>query len=148
MNLVGTALSPESINLTWSGAMKFWQPQEFMVVYCHVRHLSVASLPIRGNFCRYDTVKDQSLIIEGLEPFSEYNISIIGKLPPFEKTASALGSARTRKIECFFLKSQPPMDFRFYVLSFLLHSSNVRHRVDHHAKRSSHSVLVEKDSQV
>lgn len=95
MNLVGTALSPESINLTWSGAMKFWQPQEFMVVYCHVRHLSVASLPIRGNFCRYDTVKDQSLIIEGLEPFSEYNISIIGKLPPFEKTAPALGSART-----------------------------------------------------
>ncbi|XP_059099117.1 uncharacterized protein LOC131893169 isoform X5 [Tigriopus californicus] len=95
VNLVGTAISPESINLTWSGAMKFWQPQEFMVVYCHVKSLSAASLPIRGNFCRYDSVKNQSFTIKSLQPFSEYNVSIIGRLPPFEKMVSAVGNART-----------------------------------------------------
>eukprot|EP00095_Tigriopus_kingsejongensis_P002761 maker-scaffold1543_size36305-snap-gene-0.6 protein:Tk02761 transcript:maker-scaffold1543_size36305-snap-gene-0.6-mRNA-1 annotation:"predicted protein" len=91
----GTRISPQSINLTWTGEQRFWQPLRFLLVYCHVRHLSPASISIQGNSCRYDTTSQASHVLENLETFSEYNVSIIGQLPPFEQTTSAHGTVRT-----------------------------------------------------
>lgn len=77
------------------------QPFEYSIEYCHIRPLSGASLPAVGPKCHELTVDgvrgDQAANLSHLEPFSEYNVTIVGTINPLKRTRSTSLIARTRK---------------------------------------------------
>ena len=95
---VGT--SPTSFNVSWEGENRFWRPDSFSVITCHVKYLSKSSAGSTSKEeCQYQEVEgeDAFATFEGLEHFSEYNVTIVGKLYNFEKTVVSNSVARTRE---------------------------------------------------
>ena len=101
--MVALGTSPTSFNVSWEGEKRFWRPDSFSVITCHVRYLSKSSTSLTSKEeCQYQEVdgEDAFATFEDLEHFSEYNVTVIGKLYNFEKTVVSNSVARTR--ECIF----------------------------------------------
>lgn len=79
-----------------------FQPTEYSVLYCHERSLNQAGLstPPDGPQCNNVTSEGtkgvQFTFLSFLQPFSEYNITIEGRVQPFQRSSRSLHfSART-----------------------------------------------------
>ena len=98
--MVALGTSPTSFNVSWEGEKRFWRPDSFSVITCHVRYLSKSSTSLTSKEeCQYQEVdgEDAFATFEDLEHFSEYNVTVIGKLYNFEKTVISNSVARTRE---------------------------------------------------
>ena len=99
-------MSPDSINITWSTDGIYWQPSQYQITYCHKESLSKAALPFFGEKCGEVNVIGHKgrhfTIIAKLEPFSEYEFKVIGKMDGFAKETFTVANARTSKNYDFF----------------------------------------------
>ena len=99
-DVFGKGISANALNISWSTDGLYWQPSEYSIEYCHKESLSKATLPIVGEKCNLITVNGTRgphyAIINDLQPFSEYEFKVIGKLQGFEKLTSTVANARTR----------------------------------------------------
>ena len=105
----GNETSSTSLEISWSGENLHWAPDTFTVDFCHKKSLSTAALPIKGDQCGIREVEEkrQTVLIQGLETFSEYEVVVKGKMKGFMRETSAKFRARTRKyIFCEILNSR------------------------------------------
>ena len=105
-DVYGIGVSPDSINITWSTDGIYWQPSQYQITYCHKESLSKAALPFFGEKCGEANVTGHKgrhfTIIDKLEPFSEYEFKVIGKMDGFAKETFTVANARTSKKYDFF----------------------------------------------
>ena len=99
-DVFGKGVSASALNISWSTDGLYWQPSDYSIEFCHKESLSKATLPIVGEKCHIIQVNGSRgphyEIIDGLQPFSEYEFKVIGKLQGFEKLTSTVANARTR----------------------------------------------------
>ena len=101
-DVYGMGVTPDSVNITWSTDGIYWQPSQYQIIYCHKESLSKASLPMFGDKCGETNVTGHKgrhfAIISGLQPFSEYEFKVVGKMEGFAKETFTVANARTSKI--------------------------------------------------
>ena len=101
-DVYGMGVTPDSVNITWSTDGIYWQPSQYKIIYCHKESLSKASLPMFGDKCGETNVTGHKgrhfAIISGLQPFSEYEFKVVGKMEGFAKETFTVANARTSKI--------------------------------------------------
>ena len=100
-DVYGMGVTPDSVNITWSTDGIYWQPSQYQIIYCHKESLSKASLPMFGDKCGETNVTGHKgrhfAIISGLQPFSEYEFKVVGKMEGFAKETFTVANARTSK---------------------------------------------------
>ncbi len=70
------------------------QPTEYEVLYCHEGSLNQPESVIDGPKCKNVTIEAKSGVqfatLDTLEPFSEYNITIQGRVEPFKRSSRSI----------------------------------------------------------
>ena len=92
--------NPTSLTVSWSGENWFWSPNVYTVDYCHVESLSKAALPVtEEEKCgTLNSTREKTVMIHGLKPFSEYEITVKGRMEDFMRKTQAKFKARTCKL--------------------------------------------------
>jgi hypothetical protein len=96
-NITSVSNSPDSVNLTWSTDGNAWQPDHYSVRVCHIKSLSSAALPVMGDKCQEVKVEEgqTKVNVDNLQPFSEYEVTVVGGLPSFDVDVDASRTIRT-----------------------------------------------------